>query len=389
MTSVLDENRFSPITPDDHAGSVWIAALLCLVYSVITLALRGHLRWKMYGVDDYLAFAATTIQVGEVVAVIIGLDHGLGKTQDLLRESELEMASKAAFAGQILFILSAAAAKASTLCLMMRLFNLSGPKAQSHTRSQILYWTCLAILAAMALWGILSVVALSLNCSVAYFIRVDDAQCSHQFLRWQLITAFDVATECILVLISTFNVLPVQLAFALKLQVILAFAFRLPVAAVSIVHLKFVSDYTNSSNPGIALVPVLVLQQVQLCWSLISATIPNLKSFVKSFSSGFGIRLDPSTTQLYGSGRYGRSNGGGYELGSVQGKGTSKSRSANRSYNDIEGQATLPQQMRHGNTVTTATARDQESIESGGSQDHIIRKDVQWKVHYETEPRAV
>lgn len=49
-----------------------------------------------------------------------------------------------------------------------------------------------------------------------------------QFLRWQLITAFDVATECILVLLSVFIVLPVQISFLLKCQVVFAFAFRLP-----------------------------------------------------------------------------------------------------------------------------------------------------------------
>lgn len=49
-----------------------------------------------------------------------------------------------------------------------------------------------------------------------------------QFLRWQLITAFDVATEGIVVLISIFVVWPVQLAIGLKCQVVMAFAFRLP-----------------------------------------------------------------------------------------------------------------------------------------------------------------
>jgi len=49
-----------------------------------------------------------------------------------------------------------------------------------------------------------------------------------QFLRWQLITAFDVVTECILILLSIVIVLPVQIAFVLKCQVVLAFAFRLP-----------------------------------------------------------------------------------------------------------------------------------------------------------------
>lgn len=143
------------------------------------------------------------------------------------------------------------------------------------------------------------------------------------------------------------------------------------------------SKYTGAVNPGLALVTPLVLQQVQLCWSIISATVPNLKSFVKSFSSGFGIQLDPESTRSYGSGRYGRSNG--YELGSVDGNGTSKSRSAQLSYNEIETKPAVP----HQRDTVTPTTRDQESIDSSGSQDHIIRKDVRWDVHYETKRNSV
>lgn len=158
--------------------------------------------------------------------------------------------------------------------------------------------------------------------------------------------------------------------------------------ALSVLHLKYISDYTTSPNPGIALVPALVLQQVELCWSLIAATIPNLKSFVKSFGSGFGIQLDPTVTQAYGSGRYKGDNG--YELGSVNrsGKSSSKSRSGNRSYNDIEHQDPLPQHQHHLQD-DDKIRRDQESIDSAGSQDHIIRKDVQWNVHYETTEHDV
>ncbi|KAK5195315.1 hypothetical protein LTR72_007381 [Exophiala xenobiotica] len=346
MTDTGSGNRFSPITPDDHAGSVWISASLCLVYSVITLGLRGHLRRKIYGVDDYLAFAATVIQIGQVAAIMVGLNHGLGKTQDLLRQSELEKASRAAFAGEIMFILALAAAKGSTLYLMLRLFNLSGPKATSQGRTRMFHWAGLAVLAAMAIWGLLSVIAVSVACPVSTFIEGNSSQCSH--------------------------------------QVVLAFAFRLPLVALSVLHLKFISEYTTSQNPGVDLVPALVLQQVQLCWSLMSATIPNLKSFVKSFSSGFGIQLDPASTQAYSSsGRYNRSHG--YELGSV-GK-ESKSRSHNRSYHDIEnGQGPLPQELQNGNKTQQ---RDQESIGSVGSQDHIIRKDVQWNVRYETDQRKI
>jgi len=38
----------------------------------------------------------------------------------------------------------------------------------------------MAILAIMGLWAVLSIVAISVNCSVTGFIQGDQAQCSHQ-----------------------------------------------------------------------------------------------------------------------------------------------------------------------------------------------------------------
>ena len=153
---------------------------------------------------------------------------------------------------------------------------------------------------------------------------------------------------------------------------------------LSVLHLHYVANYTNSDNPGVAIAPVIVLQQVELCWSLMSATIPNLQSFVKSFSSGFGIQLDPSLTQAYGSGGQSTRNTNGYELGSVRGNGTVKTRSGGRSYVEVEETPSLPSNPLPDSKLTTT--REHDSIDSGGSQDHIIRKEVQWDVHYETEP---
>ncbi len=153
---------------------------------------------------------------------------------------------------------------------------------------------------------------------------------------------------------------------------------------LSILHLHYVAEYTKSDNPGVAIVPVIVIQQVELCWSLMSATIPNLKTFVKSFSSGFGIRLDPSLTGPYGSGDRSTRNANRYELGSVRGKSTVKSRSGGRSYIDMDETPTALPKFSNGSKL--ASTREQDSIDSEGSQDHIIRKDVQWNVHYETEP---
>jgi DMSO/TMAO reductase YedYZ heme-binding membrane subunit len=57
-TMATTGHRFSPVTQNDHAGSIWIATLLCVVYSAITIATRGFLRKQMYGIDDYLILGA-------------------------------------------------------------------------------------------------------------------------------------------------------------------------------------------------------------------------------------------------------------------------------------------------------------------------------------------
>lgn len=60
--STVNGNRFSPITPDDQAGSVWITTLLCLIYSVLVLVVRVNLRRKVFGPDDWLVAGATVLQ---------------------------------------------------------------------------------------------------------------------------------------------------------------------------------------------------------------------------------------------------------------------------------------------------------------------------------------
>lgn len=117
---------------------------------------------------------------------------------------------------------------------------------------------------------------------------------------------------------------------------------------------------------------------MELCWSLIAATIPNLKAFVKSFSSGFGLTIDLDANTRYGSRGYGAA---GYELGSVRKTTATQERSngsRNATVTDVEDQGAV---MRH--KKENSNARNEGSGNSIGSEDHIIRKDVQWSVEYE------
>jgi hypothetical protein len=52
-------NSFSPITPDDHAGYIWIAALLSMTLSLLVAATRIWIKKDAFGMDDTLFVAAT------------------------------------------------------------------------------------------------------------------------------------------------------------------------------------------------------------------------------------------------------------------------------------------------------------------------------------------
>lgn len=402
-----DGNRFAPITADNHSGSLWIATLVCLVYSFITVATRGWLRLKMYGMDDFLILLSFVCHLAECIAIILGLNHGLGQTFTPLTSSDVSYVSKSAFASIILYIMAAVLAKCSTLYLMMRLFNLNGRKAHTnHQNSQRLYlFICLAILSVMAVWGVASVIAVSVDCRTSTFLLGNgEAQCPSQELRWQVITGYDIATEILLVFTAVLIVAPVQLAFHLKLQVVTAFLLRLPLIALAVLRLHYLQRVNDSENPGLAQVPVLVIQQVYLCWTIISATIPNLKSFVRSFGSGFGIGIDmESYTNAYGSKHSGRNKS--YEMGSVHNEpspevngSATRNRNMNSRLDEYDQEEVRPIRSvnsRQGNVVHThplprsahgtrgTGEEEQGSIESTGSDARIIRKDVQWQVAYE------
>lgn len=58
---------FSPVTSTDHAGLLWVASLLSLLFSLSTLATRYHVRRRTFGSDDWLiTFAAVRYRPTEL-----------------------------------------------------------------------------------------------------------------------------------------------------------------------------------------------------------------------------------------------------------------------------------------------------------------------------------
>lgn len=52
-------SAFSPVESDDHAGALWIVAILGLMYSFLSGAIRMYIKRRVYGWDDYILVLAT------------------------------------------------------------------------------------------------------------------------------------------------------------------------------------------------------------------------------------------------------------------------------------------------------------------------------------------
>lgn len=356
------------------------------VYSLLTLITRVLLKRGTFGVDDALVTAATIIQCGEAAAVFLALKRGAGTAFTIVSSSNLSSSSEAVYSADILFIVSLALAKASVICLLMRIFNLAYSRACHSPRFLFYRHVCLSALGVTAIWAVGSIVGFSVNCNAATFLN-DQQSCPAQTTRWAVIMGVDAFLEALLVAMTIINVLPLQLSTMMKGQIILSFAFRLPCILLSVLHFHYVQKYSDSSNDGLEIVTVLNIMQIYLCWSLVSATIPTLKAFVKSFNSGFGLGVDVATA-YFGTAPHSVARHE-YELSKVKSAQQSQQNSHSRSVhvpepeNKADGLRERGQPLSGSSFESTSHGHDrQQSITSRGSQEHIIRKDVRWTVEY-------
>ena len=155
-------------------------------------------------------------------------------------------------------------------------------------------------------------------------------------------------------------------------------------AAAAIVHAVYVAKYEHSQHPSIAMVPAVVAAEAELCWSLVSAAIPNLKNFMKSFATGFGHEFGLGVTAWADRARVpprtkDKKVGSSIPLKHI----SRKIWHAERPGDFVSD----PQTSGYATEVSTARNGDTQSHRSGASGEFMIRKQVTMSVGHESELR--
>ncbi|KAG9589186.1 hypothetical protein KCU86_g2392, partial [Aureobasidium melanogenum] len=355
---------FSRISDTDHAGYVWIVALLSLIYPFGTLLVRLKVRWGLYGPDDWVLLMATFMAACQHIPIFVGLKAGFGQSSRVLRQDQILKIDQTVYAAEIMFVLAYTLSKVSLALFVRRLFT-------HNTRlNAVLCWLLLGITVA---WSVVALFVLLVNCSPYHFFS-QAQKCASYMVRWRFITIFDIVTEAALMIVPSYLVSGVLIGSRPKMLVMTAFAFRLAVIGFSIMHMRRLSQTVRAEDKGFSFIPPAIYIQIWLAWSLVSASIPSFRSFMSPFDNITVAKTDDSHSASR------NEVTGAYLL-----MGPIKPHHRNHIMPARSASQGLSLNSKLG-TRTSVHHEQRDENQSISSQTGIIRKDVEWEISHDLEP---
>lgn len=266
---------------------------------------------------------------------------------------------------------------------------------------------CLALTAAIILWGLLSTFLVGLRCHPSNpWIDVDN-QCSSLFNRWLAVEIPSILIEAMLFTLFVSIVCMLRMSNSIKFKVISAFAIRLTVIMPAILRITYLdSGIESTSDPLFALVDAVCATQAVLHYTTMAASFAYLKPFLRAFDSNFSatVKVDTVVSNGYPYGSSGTNNSHRDQKETVMLSDLKpQSRRASRKIDDVD--AITPAKSRreswmqpNGDRKRDSRQRTSKYAARGSDPGHekhdssesmvpIITKTQEWTVHTESKDR--
>lgn len=236
---------------------------------------------------------------------------------------------------------------------------------------------------AVVLWSLSSILAITIACAPSGPFENLAGQCTGLFSRWVYICALDIATELAIFGLSIYLVAGLKMSMKMKGTVVMAFAIRLPVIAMSAIRLYYLHGEVYSDDPTLTGYNTAIWTQAQVSYSLFATASACLGPFLRPFTR-------PYLAETSYSGRGGRSLPAGYDLSKLSSspaKNSDSSRSGGRGHrkqrsamSDYGGSDRLrPDMVSHESEISGT----RQSLDSHDSKRMIITKNMEWSVAYD------
>ncbi|KAK5713946.1 hypothetical protein LTR15_010852 [Elasticomyces elasticus] len=229
---------------------------------------------------DWAMLVGLALAVAQAGILTLAVDRGLGRRIDDLRPEQLEEASKAFYAANILTIIVLAAAKMSVTLLIVSIQPI-GPVLLS----------CYAYLAVVGVWCVAGVFALAFQCNLPkpWTLGSDSMEiCVDQFAIQLGLGVVSLVTDLAVILLAFLMIQGVQTNFQRKLAVVTLFGTRIATIPLTILTLVTYHPYyiaRPQDRTWHAVAPV-IWTQITLNMSIITACIPSIKRFFMDVQSG-------------------------------------------------------------------------------------------------------
>ncbi|KAI4106122.1 MAG: hypothetical protein LQ339_003119 [Xanthoria mediterranea] len=224
-----------------------------------------------------MVLVATLLAAIQSAIIVYGVSRGLGRSTELVSSNDLVALQKAAYVGDILYLLTDYLSKCSVILLLLRL---SQDRKHRFAFNATLIWTIVVSVA--------SVFAVSLRCDLSNPWLLFHEKCSGLLLRWQFITAFDILTELIIFGVSFYLIHGLHMSLSNKFIIVGVFAFRLLMIPFLVVRLISFPHHHLPTDPAFTMTYFYIWTQTSLYLSLMLSTMPCLKPFVASLNTGYG-----------------------------------------------------------------------------------------------------
>ncbi|KAH8807094.1 hypothetical protein F5884DRAFT_675691 [Xylogone sp. PMI_703] len=362
---------FAVVTTTDHSAWIIIATALGLSFILLFSAIKIFIRWRIprIGLDEWFLAASTILGLIQSSIVLGACADGLGKSIELVSEGNLDKIQRMVYVSILFFVISLGLSKISVAFLLLRL--------TPHKHHRRAFYVIVGV---MVVWVIVSLFVLALQCNLSHPWISLNQKCPGVFLRWQIISAFDIMFELALVAMTVYLVWDLHTSLENKTSVVIAFGMRLPLIISIAYRLATFDSKGLRTNPTFRQDKFIVWTQTELCYSIMAATIPSLRPFIKTLASNYGV----NPTSAYGSGSgsagaypYGGSNS--YQLSTLRPNGQEDYRyriwsqkNGTRNDKSVNGERST--------SKSRTDPADNISVESSDSKKMIIKKDTTWEV---------
>ncbi|KAG8632047.1 hypothetical protein KVT40_001187 [Elsinoe batatas] len=270
--------RFAQDTADSHQAWLWVTSLLALIYSMLVIIIRIVIKWGVFDVCDSVLAVAYVVSLVVHICIYVGLQSGLGKAAFLLLPDDLLNVARLIYVTRFFLFPVLGLSKISVLLFVQRLFS---PESKGP-------WLTLKVaIILVSAWTFAAPVIMCGGCRPKYFLTGENSlACGGQNTRLYVVAVGESITEFIVAFLPIYLCTSIQLQRDHKILVYVGFGFRLTIFPLGIYYFLTYISFLSSRADNIGIVKNLVFQEALMCYSLILATTPCLRTFVRRFHTG-------------------------------------------------------------------------------------------------------